>query len=214
MKFIDIHTHNNGNSNSVLSIINSYPTSINFDFPFSIGIHPWYINKETIGDELTFIKEKLLQKECYAIGECGLDKLSEVDYTIQLAVFKEHIKLSETYKKPLIIHCVKSFQEIIHLKKKLKPNQKWIIHGFNKNEQVATSLIKNGCFLSFGKSLMTSIKLQKTFSNISLDKLFIETDDAKIDIATIYKKAATLKDITVEELKKNIHQNLNKILIT
>jgi TatD DNase family protein len=214
MKFIDIHTHTNLNSSSVLPIVNTYPTSINFDFPFSIGIHPWYINKKTIDDELIFIKEKLLLKDCYAIGECGLDKLSEVDYTIQLAVFKEHIKLSEAYKKPLIIHCVKSFQEIIHLKKKLKPTQKWIIHGFNKNEKVATSLIKNGCYLSFGKSLMTSIKLQKTFSNISLDKLFIETDDAKIDITTIYQKASILKNITIHKLKINIHQNFNNIFIT
>ncbi|WP_157821871.1 TatD family hydrolase [Tenacibaculum sp. Bg11-29] len=214
MKFIDIHTHNNTNSDSVLSIINSYPTSINFSLPFSIGIHPWYIKEETINEEVLFIKEKLLLKECYAIGECGLDKLSDVDYAIQLAVFRKHIKLSEAHKKPLIVHCVKSFQDILRLKKELRPIRKWIIHGFHKNEQIASDLIKNGCFLSFGKSLITSTKLQEVFFKTPLNKIFLETDDSLIDIATIYQKASILKNITINELKINIHQNFNNIFIT
>ncbi|MCD8445183.1 TatD family hydrolase, partial [Tenacibaculum finnmarkense] len=147
MKFINIHTHTNSDEN--FSILNCYPNSTDFNTPFSIGIHPWFINKNTIEDELIFIKKKLLHKNCYAIGECGLDRLSEVNYTLQIAVFKEQINLSEEFKKPLIIHCVRSFQEIIQIKKELKPRQKWLIHGFHKNNQIATDLIKNGCFLSF-----------------------------------------------------------------
>jgi TatD DNase family protein len=211
MKFINIHTHSNSNSNSVISILNRYPNSKDFSIPFSIGIHPWYINKERINDEIDFIKEKLILKECYAIGECGLDRLSKVDFSIQLAVFKKHIKLSEEYKKPLIIHCVKSFQDVLHLKKELRPIQKWIIHGFHKNDQIASGLIKNGCFLSFGKSLITSTKLQEVFLNTPLNSIFLETDDAKIDISIIYQKATVIKDTTVQEFKKIIHQNFNKI---
>ena len=211
MKFIDIHTHAYSNGASIISILNNYPNSKKFNTPFSIGIHPWYINKETVDNEISFITKKLLLKECYAIGECGLDKLSKVDYSIQLAVFRKHINLSEKYQKPLIIHCVKTFQDILHLKKELAPIQKWIIHGFHKNEQVAASLIKNGCSISFGKSLITSIKLQEVFLNIPLDSIFLETDDAKIDISIIYQKAAAIKDITIQEFKKNIHQNFNKI---
>lgn len=213
MKFINIHTHNNTNSNSNISILNRYPNSKNFSTSFSIGIHPWYINEEIIDNEIALIKEKLLLKECYAIGECGLDKLSEIDYAIQLTVFRKHIKLSEEHKKPLIIHCVKSFQDILHLKKELKPTQKWIIHGYHKNEQIAASLIKNKCFLSFGKALTTSTKLQEVFFNTSLDQIFLETDDTDTDITIIYQKAASIKEIGIEELTKKIHQNFNKIFI-
>ncbi|WP_370408070.1 TatD family hydrolase [Tenacibaculum dicentrarchi] len=209
MKFINIHTHTNSDEN--FSILNCYPNSTSFNTPFSIGIHPWFILEEKIEDEVLFIKKKLLHKNCYAIGECGLDKLSEVNYALQIPVFKEHVKLSEEFKKPLIIHCVKAFQDILRLKKELKPTQKWIIHGFNKNSQVTTDFIKNDCFLSFGKALLTSTKLQEVFLNIPLDKIFLETDDAKIDISTVYEKASNIKKISMKKLQKNIHQNFNTI---
>ncbi|MCD8432883.1 TatD family hydrolase [Tenacibaculum finnmarkense genomovar ulcerans] len=211
MKFINIHTHTNSDEN--FSILNCYPNSTDFNTPFSIGIHPWFINKNTIEDELIFIKKKLLHKNCYAIGECGLDRLSEVNYTLQIAVFKEQINLSEEFKKPLIIHCVRSFQEIIQIKKELKPRQKWLIHGFHKNNQIATDLIKNGCFLSFGKALLYSEKLQEVFFTIPLDKIFLETDDAKIDIATVYEKASRIKNTSVKKIQENIHQNFNILFI-
>ncbi|MBE7649237.1 TatD family hydrolase [Tenacibaculum finnmarkense] len=211
MKFINIHTHTNSDEN--FSILNCYPNSTDFNTPFSIGIHPWFINKNTIEDELIFIKKKLLYKNCYAIGECGLDRLSEVNYTLQIAVFKEQINLSEEFKKPLIIHCVRSFQEIIQIKKELKPRQKWLIHGFHKNSQIATDLIKNGCFLSFGKALLYSEKLQEVFFTIPLDKIFLETDDAKIDIATVYEKASRIKNTSVKKIQENIHQNFNTLFI-
>jgi TatD DNase family protein len=211
MKFIDIHTHADSNSNSVISILNCYPTSIDFSVPFSIGIHPWFINQKTVEQDIHFIKEQLQHKNCYAVGECGLDKLSEIDFSIQLTFFKEQIELSEDLKKPLIIHCVKSFQEILHIKKEIKPKQRWIIHGFNKSNQIASELLKNGCFLSFGKLLLTSPKLQEVFSNTPLDKVFLETDDSEINILAIYEKAATIRNIEVKELQKNIHQNFNKI---
>ncbi|MCG8859208.1 TatD family hydrolase [Tenacibaculum finnmarkense] len=211
MKFINIHTHTNSDEN--FSILNCYPNSTDFNTPFSIGIHPWFINKNTIEDELIFIKKKLLHKNCYAIGECGLDRLSEVNYTLQIAVFKEQINLSEEFKKPLIIHCVRSFQEIIQIKKELKPRQKWLIHGFHKNNQIATDLIKNGCFLSFGKALLYSEKLQEVFFTIPLDKIFLETDDVKIDIATVYEKASRIKNTSVKKIQENIHQNFNTLFI-
>lgn len=211
MKFIDIHTHKEVNSNSVLAILNCYPDAKNFNSPFSIGIHPWFIDAKKIDEEIIFIKKKLLHKNCYAIGECGLDSISEVNYALQIAVFKTHIQLSEEFKKPLIIHCVKSFQEIILLKKALKPSQKWIIHGFNKNSQIAADFIKNGCFLSFGKALLTSSKLQELFFNIPLNAILLETDAAEIDISIIYQKAAIIKGTTVHEFKKIIHQNFNTL---
>ncbi len=213
MKFINVHTHHKSNDNSTISILNCEPKSIDFSIPFSIGIHPWNINEEKIDPEINFIEQQLQLKNCFAIGECGLDKLCKTDYELQLTVFKKQVHLSEKYQKPLIIHCVKSFEEIFHLKKTLKPQQKWIIHGFNKNGQVALSLIKNGCYVSFGKALTTVTKLQKTFKEISLDAVFLETDSDEIDIISIYQKAASIKELKVEELTRKIHQNFNTIFI-
>jgi TatD DNase family protein len=79
------------------------------------------------------IEEKLKDENCFALGECGLDKITASDFELQKVVFKKQIQLSEKHQKPLIIHCVKAHQELIEIKKELKPKQVWIFHGFNTN---------------------------------------------------------------------------------
>ncbi|WBX74107.1 hypothetical protein PG913_02380 [Tenacibaculum pacificus] len=60
MKFINIHTHTNSDEN--FNILNCYPNSTDFKTPFSIGIHPWFINKNSIEDEVLFIKKSYFTK--------------------------------------------------------------------------------------------------------------------------------------------------------
>jgi len=140
-----------------------------------------------------------------------LDKIIKIDFELQKMFFKQQVILSEKYKKPLIIHCVKAFQEIIELRKSLKPNQIWILHGFNKNGQVAHSLLKNGFILSIGSAIINNKKLQKVVLNISLDDILLETDDSEIPIQEIYQKIANIKNIEVEELQTKIAQNFKRI---
>ena len=124
MPFFDVHTHKNRQDKNVFSIVNTYPNSSHFSEPFSIGIHPWFINKENVENELFFVEKKLQHKNCFALGECGLDKLTKADFNLQTTVFKKQIALSEKYKKPVILHCVRSFQKIIKLKKELDNDPK------------------------------------------------------------------------------------------
>lgn len=69
----------------------------------------------------------------------------------QTALLRYHYELSETLGKPLILHIVKSFPEIIALKKQWKPAQPWIIHGFRGKPQLASELLAHGFHLSYGK---------------------------------------------------------------
>lgn len=71
MDFIDIHTHKKQLSENVFSVANKYPVSLDFTSPFSIGIHPWFINKNKIEAELLILAKKLQHKNCVALGECG-----------------------------------------------------------------------------------------------------------------------------------------------
>ena len=57
---------------------------------------------------------------CLALGECGLDKKVQTPLDLQQEVFERQLTLAEKYKKPVIIHCVAAFQELIAIKKKLK----------------------------------------------------------------------------------------------
>ena len=145
------------------------------------------------------------------MGECGLDKITASDFELQKEVFKKQIQLSEKYQKPLIIHCVKAYQDILEIKKELKPKQIWIFHGFNKNYQVAESLLKNGIILSFGTAIINDKKLQEVVSKVAISSILLETDDTNIDIKEVYQKLSELKKITVEELQQKIKQNFKSI---
>ncbi|WP_339659825.1 TatD family hydrolase [uncultured Polaribacter sp.] len=211
MDFMDVHTHAFSSDKKVFSIVNTYPNSVNFSQPFSIGLHPWFINSDKIEEEILLLESKLQDKNCVALGECGLDTLIAVDFELQKAVFKKQILVSEKYKKPLIIHCVKAYQEIIEIKKEMKPHQTWVLHGFNKNKQVAESFIKNGILLSFGAAIIKSEKLQEVFLEIPISSILLETDDSELEIQEIYQKASEIKNIHLKDLQEEIHQNFKRI---
>ena len=211
MLYFDTHTHTISLKENVFSIVNTYPNSTNFSTPFSIGIHPWFIVENEIKDALLLVEEKLMHKNCVALGECGLDKLSEIELEIQKSVFKKHILLSEKYKKPIIIHCVKAFQEIIEFRKEMKPTQVWILHGFHKNAQVAKSLIKNGFMLSFGAAIINNKKLQEVICELPISSIVLETDTSELSIQEIYQKLAVVKGENLSEIKETISTNFKKI---
>ena len=211
MQFIDIHTHTSSIQKDVFSIENKYPNSTDFSTPFSIGIHPWYISENTLQNDIKIIEEQLSSENCYALGECGLDRITDVDFSLQIKVFKQQIRLSEKYNKPLIIHCVRAFQEIIQLKKEMNPKQPWIVHGFNKNHQIALDLIRHQICMSFGKSLLKNEKLQETFSKLPLDFLFLETDTSEEHIENIYNIASELRKTEKQIIINTVKQNFSRI---
>jgi TatD DNase family protein len=211
MIFFDVHTHKKASLKNVFSIENNYPNALDFTSPFSIGIHPWFVNEDKIEEALLSVEKKLQEENCFALGECGLDKVTTTAFELQQFVFKKQIGLSERYKKPLIIHCVRAFQEIIEIKKEVKPKQIWILHGFQKNVQIAESLLKNGCMLSFGAAIIHNKKLQEVVLEIPLTSILLETDNAAIEIQAIYQKVAEIRKIEVAELQQQIHQNFKNI---
>jgi TatD DNase family protein len=212
MEFFNCHTHQFTNQSTILELVNQYPQEFDDSIPFySIGIHPWYIKEEQIDDDLRIIEEKLQTKNCLAIGECGLDKRIEIKIENQIIVFEKQLALAEKYKKPVIIHCVAAFQEIIAIKKKMKISVPMIIHGFSKNSQVANQLIEAGFYLSFGKYLLKNPELKTVFQGIPNDRFFLETDTIEENIEQVYDLALQYKNITIKELQGIISSNFNMV---
>lgn len=212
MQFFNLHTHKFTNQPDVLELVNQYPQDFVDTIPFySIGIHPWYIVEERIEADLKLIESKLQQKKCLAIGECGLDKRIEIPLDLQQSVFEKQLALAEKHQKPVVIHCVAAFQEVIEIKKKLNISVPMIIHGFSKNEQIAQQLITNGFYLSFGKYLLRNPELETVFQSIPNDKFFLETDTVEETIDEVYVLAAKYKNINIEELQEIVNSNLKKV---
>ena len=212
MKFFNLHTHKFTNNSDVLELVNQYPWEFDTTIPnYSIGIHPWYIDENRLQSDLKIIDEKLQLKECLALGECGLDKRIEVPMQLQTEVFEKQIALAEKHQKPLVLHLVAAFQELMEIKNRLQISVPIIIHGFSKNEQVANELIKNGFYLSFGKYLLRNPDLESVFKSIPNDKFFLETDTIEESLEEVYQLAAKYKNIKIEDVIEIVNSNFNTV---
>ena len=212
MKFINLHTHSFSNEASVLEVVNQYPWEFDESLPqYSIGIHPWYIEKDRLESDMKFIQENLLLNECLALGECGLDKRIELPLNKQTEVFQQQIELVQKTNKPIILHCVAAYQEVISVKKEMNIQNPIIIHGFSKNIQVAKSLLDNGFYLSFGKYLLLNPELASVFNYVPNECFFLETDTIKETIVDVYQKASHIKNIELENLKYMVVKNFDQV---
>jgi TatD DNase family protein len=143
-----------------------------------------------------------------AIGEIGLDKLKGPDLKLQEEVFLKQIRVAEAVKKPIIVHCVKSFNELIAIKKVVRPKVPMIIHGFNRKVDLANELTQKGFFLSFGRALLESDLVKEVLRSIPLEQVLFETDDDKeLIVSKVYETAADIFKMDIEELKDKIYQN-------
>lgn len=199
MKLINSHTHKSSDSGNITIQnirINNDPMCLAHgpDVYFSAGIHPWDSDGFVLLwlDKLTML---LNYQQVVAVGECGFDKTIDIPFDIQLAVFEKQIIASETMRKPVIIHCVGYFNELIQLRKKLEPKQVWIIHGFRGKPQMAEQLLNAGFYLSFGDKFNPA-SIQATPS----DRILIETDESETTIEELYMAICTLKKCEIDDL--------------
>jgi len=210
--FYNLHTHRFTNNQEISELVNQYPWEFVADIPqYSIGIHPWYIVENRVESDLHFMEQKLQLPECWALGECGLDKRIDIPMVLQTEVFEKQIALAEKYHKPLVLHLVAAYQELIAIHKKRPIKVPVILHGFSKNEQTAKSLLDCGFYLSFGKYLLRNPELAAVFRSVPNDRFFLETDTIEETLMEVYDKASVIKALSLTELKNQVGLNWRKV---
>jgi len=187
--FVNLHTHFI-ESNHVLSIFQASKVAINQ--PFSVGLHPL--------SPIPFAENILSHPNCIAIGECGLDKRSHLTLAQQIRLFEQQIMLSESFHLPVIIHCVKAWEEIRVLHREHQPKMPWMMHGLSKHHLI-DKVLSEGLIPSFGTSILNNEKLLSGLETLSEKDYFIETDDAKIHVSALYHVIAKRKRIILDDLK-------------
>ena len=207
MKFFDFHHHEAARNFGIYNLKFNEKPPARF---FSAGIHPASISND-LEARLAWLNEVSNLKNCVAIGECGLDGMISIDEKLQEEVFVRQIHLANNCRKPLIIHCVKRFSHLAHFRKMAKVQM--IVHGFNKRKTIGDDLLKNEFCLSFGKSVLYNVNLQDFLTHFPLERMFLETDSSDFEIEELYKKAAELKNISLEELILQIKENLKNLQI-
>ncbi|MBS1589002.1 MAG: TatD family hydrolase [Bacteroidetes bacterium] len=177
---------------------------------YSLGIHPWQVSADTLTDQMNDLKKSAFDKKVLAIGECGLDRVCNTEWSLQLKAFQMQIALSNEVKKPLIIHAVRAHQDVLQWLRKYHHQQPVIFHGVN--HKGIETLWQAGQFVSFGKALfLENSPAQKAFCHIPEDSYFLETDDADISIESVYLMAAKLRCQSLEQIKNTIEKNFFSI---
>lgn len=215
--FIDIHTHQiSAFQNGEVSILNWMPLTNDEAAPkkaYSLGVHPRYIDSHW---PLKLARlEELLQTDPHllAIGETGLDKWSASSIEEQELVLRTHIALAEKYQKPLIVHCVRSHENLLRLLKSMAPSIPLVLHGFNQKWALAEKFVKTGWHLSLGPALGR----EQSNAAICIQKLgltgpfFLETDNQEQDIEQVYQWAAELLQTDIEILKAKLVARFDQI---
>lgn len=184
---IDIHTHRPTEAVTIRTV----------------GVHPWH------AAECSLPSVEALEA-ADAVGEIGLDKACGVDFEMQRALFVKQLELAERFEKPVVLHCVRAFEEVMNCLEKLTLRAV-IFHGFTGSREQAMRAVKKGYHLSFGARTEGSNKTIEALRETPLERLFVETDEADTTIEAMYLTIARLRGTEVEKLKEATKGNYKRI---
>lgn len=131
----------------------------------ALGIHPWQVPSLT-SEALQQLETLLAFHPVAHIGEIGLDKCKS-DFYKQIEFFEAQLMLAQKYHRPVHIHCVRAWGEMMPLLKH-HANLTFLFHGFSGDKNVIKFFQNYLAFFSVQKA--TKIPL------IPPDKLLVESD--------------------------------------
>lgn len=216
-RYINIHGHRQADNIEEWVMMNLMAK----DFPpediengyYSVGFHPYNVGKADEKETLGRVRKAVEHPRVLAIGEIGLDKSIEADLEQQMRIFEKQVEIAEAAKLPVILHVVRSFNEIITFMKTHQPQLPMIIHGYNGGVQMAESLVEAGFLISFGQAITGEhSKIIEALQVVPLEKMFLETDEGDMDIRELYQFAADTKGVSLDLLRMQIFENARTYL--
>lgn len=191
MDFIDFHTH--------------LPTAEGVISPRSFGIHPWDAENEDADSYAHFVtKYEHTFRAAELVGECGLDKACAATWERQIQLFEWQLRLAEEMWKPVVVHCVRAFNELVALRRQYK-RLAMAVHGFIGSSEMADQLAREGIVLSFGAAILDPrrTKVRETLAQLP-HPFLLETDTSDCGIEAVYQTAAEIRTTTTSALADTI----------
>lgn len=210
---VNIHTHRLNSDEAIevlsceLSQANSLQTTTYAENTrFSVGMHPLFLAENTRFDELLF--QEFVQKfPVVAIGEIGLDKHSPVSLEMQIDLFRQQVLFANHHHFPVIIHCTGRWNELeLLFRERKKTDPIWMIHGFRKTG-LAEKFLKLGAYFGIGAALLYDERLQGCVEALPLEHLFLETDEADVELLSLYEKLAVIKSLPLQTVIEQLYTN-------
>lgn len=230
---IDVKT-----SEAVLKLSHEYP---GYAYPM-VGLHPEEVKADwkeqlkkieaildehlTTVDGLNGIKYK---SDYIAIGEIGLDFYWSREFEKeQLEAFEKQVEWSCETGLPLMIHCRKAQNEMLHILRKWKDKLPGgVFHCFTGNQQEAKELLEYDNFVLGigGVSTFKSSHLREDLpAVVPLERIVLETDSPYMApvpyrgkrnesafVVQVMKTLATAYGVSEEEVAKVTNQNVERV---
>ncbi|MDE6445994.1 MAG: TatD family hydrolase [Alistipes sp.] len=187
--FVNIHTHR--------------PTGRGIELR-TAGIHPWEAGQLSPGQAVQELSAALDRGDAQAVGEIGLDFARTRTPQLrdaQTALFRAQLDLAGRRRLPVVLHCVKAFEETLRILGRLE-FPAVIFHGFIGSARQARQALDRGYFLSFGERTFASPRTVEALRSTPPSQLFLETDDSTAPIEEIYTRIAALLSTDVETLRQ------------
>lgn len=219
MYLVNIHTHHPTGAPELVELTNVRygQDPAKKSSTVSAGLHPWYLADADLRQAEQWLREYANRPATLAIGEAGLDKAADTPWNRQLDAFALCVRIAAEFEKPLIIHCVKAYGEVLQILGRYPRNpfhvaSHAIFHGFDKHAQTAKMLLDAGCHLSFGAALFReNSHAAEALRETPAHRLFLETDDKSLDIKAVYARAAEIRGVLADHLKAQICQNFQTV---
>jgi len=227
-------------SRRILDLCKQHPDYL---YPM-VGLHPEEVRadyKKVLNDIASFLPfhereatsvhspHEEVGKRPLAIGEVGLDYYWSREFEQeQLAAFEEQIQWSVETRLPLMIHCRKAQNEMVHLLKRYERDLPGgVFHCFTGNEKEAVELLQFDRFvlgvggvLTFKKSHLPEVLP----SVVPLDRIVLETDSPYMApvphrgqrnepafVAHVLERMAEAYGISKEQLAEQTNCNVARV---
>ncbi|MFC2439442.1 MAG: TatD family hydrolase [Segatella maculosa] len=209
---------------TVLAVCRQFP---GYAFPM-IGLHPEEV-KADWETQLRQLKARFTEASFIAIGEVGLDFYWDRTFEReQLLAFEAQVEWAVETQLPLMIHCRKAQNELLHILKRYeKELSGGVFHCFTGNQKEAEQLLKFERFaLGIGGVLtFKSSHLREDLpAVVPLGRIVLETDSPYMApvphrgernesafVRLVLEKLAEVYGVSAEEVARTTEENVRRI---
>lgn len=201
----------------------------------TVGQHPNDNRDEAFDYEAML--EMAKRPKVVAIGECGIDfyripKGVNVDEekARQEDIFRQHIRLANEVKKPLMIHArpnmgtMDAYTHVINILEEENFMLPVNFHFFVGDSEIANRIVGNGWTMSFDGPITFTSDYEAVIREIPLQNIMAETDapyaapmphrgqmNRPEYVEFIYKKIAEIKGVDLDTVQKQLISNANRV---
>lgn len=190
----------------------------------AFGLHPWHVGSAA-PDWLARLERRLAADPGAWLGEAGLDSLKTVESpeTDQTRAFQEQLRLARRLGRPVNLHCVKAWPELIRLLDAaylFGGPRGFIVHSFAGPHQYIRELAERGAYFSVGPlfSRRDTPRHRQRTALLPEDRLLLESDaflvpgiDATEDLRHALAWLADVRKTDLEQMAARIAANARRL---